>query len=600
MTDLMELRNDGTTLYDRLVLSICLFYWRLEAGNIPSGHDISDLKVVFLMVSRGYENLTDDLQEFEAYLRYMNDDEVNKALNFDDDDPDISLWDIYLIQEDLSAQDRIDLEHAAAQAMFAVYRWGVQPPDRMLDKYGLDELGPKHHDSARKFEEIQAEFMEYIDLLWDETLDPLTFGSETRNNTTASNIGLWAMAAMIRSGFPSAVGASVLFFGADGVPHQGTAAGSIKKYLSSSGVPPTEPPSNSTDIPDPPTLEAQFRQIHDATFELAEEYGFFEEPVNLALDNVLIDRFGDPVSATIKARVNPKNDRNNSWMFTILTIVDNNARFAIGARLIPRLTYYPAAAKDLIDIAANRVNINEIYVDAGSVSGDLISAVRDGAGTEGIIKAPRRDHDVKKLIRATPGDRIGFMRRVPWNMGDVPDPTVIAIPYKSSYSGQLKRPIEFPRSYLKEHIDDDANSIEPDPNKSITQSDIEDGTNQNTPIHFQNLDTDLDSLPKVGNASSHVPFITYRNLEERNPIAIYFHYKNRWTTEQSNNEIKNGFRAPIQSSSPRVQIFGINLAVLFYNWHVLINRTHAPHSGDRLDIYRKILLGAIAKTAFSN
>jgi len=71
--------------------------------------------------------------------------------------------------------------------------------------------------------------------------------------------------------------------------------------------------------------------------------------------------------------------------------------------------------------------------------------------------------------------------------------------------------------------------------------------------------------------------------EVDNDWEIYNSYQNRDSIEPMFGDIKDDFIPFTNSSSPSVRLFYLNIALLFYNFYILINRTRAPKFMLRLD-----------------
>ncbi|WP_139326639.1 hypothetical protein [Natrinema saccharevitans] len=98
---------------------------------------------------------------------------------------------------------------------------------------------------------------------------------------------------------------------------------------------------------------------------------------------------------------------------------------------------------------------------------------------------------------------------------------------------------------------------------------------------------------------THVAFLTGRALPARSADGVRADYFQRWAIEESINQISNDFMPVLGGSNPKIRRYGINIAVLFQNWHTMINRARSPELGYRLDGTHTELLKAIQDVAFS-
>jgi len=111
---------------------------------------------------------------------------------------------------------------------------------------------------------------------------------------------------------------------------------------------------------------------------------------------------------------------------------------------------------------------------------------------------------------------------------------------------------------------------------------------------------DLASVAGVGKKSTHAAYLTDRSLPERSGSGIHFPYYQRWALEESINQISNDLMPIINSSNEKLRLYGVNIAILFQNWHTLINRAPSPELGLRCTVTHQELLRAIEDVAFSD
>lgn len=76
-------------------------------------------------------------------------------------------------------------------------------------------------------------------------------------------------------------------------------------------------------------------------------------------------------------------------------------------------------------------------------------------------------------------------------------------------------------------------------------------------------------------------------------------YHQRWAIEQIIKELKHHTRPITQSNNHSPQLFFHNIAVMFQNWHVVINRGPVPGLGYRLNVTYHQVLKAIQDVAFN-
>jgi hypothetical protein len=349
-----------------------------------------------------------------------------------------------------------------------------------------------------------------------------------------------------------------------------------------------------------PSIDEQFDAVHARTLALAKEFGFWSrsDPLNIGADMFRIDWTGDSLEATIGRPPKADNDAvTEQWTFLVAGGIDTESRFVLGGRLVATLDDYPTALDEILSNTFDTVDIDSIFIDSENVSGELIKTVRRFAGDDWVISAP--DHTIiKGLRRLTPSNYIGFAQNVKWNTE--PKPNVVTYPYDS----------------------DDPDLIEIDPEKVLTEEiqHEEDGDKISVPLatgdkedtRVQSPLVPDDSIPMLTEAfsdvaaqdgvginkhSSHATYLTDRSLRERSGAGVRFQYIQRWAIEPTIGQIVNDFMPHIKSGDAKQRLYGIHIAILFYNWHTMINRCLSPR-GLRLDVTHTQLLQAIRNVAF--
>lgn len=198
---------------------------------------------------------------------------------------------------------------------------------------------------------------------------------------------------------------------------------------------------------------------------------------------------------------------------------------------------------------------------------------------------------MKKLKWFTPDNHIGYVRDVSWNTTSKPN--LVAYPYNSSNPSL----VEFTTRDLEQAEQVDINQQQTFSDFSNSEPDTD--TTDSLPDAVVDKLNDFESMSEISDTNSHAAYLTDRELPERSPRHIHFPYYQRWALEHSINQIKNDTMPIISSSNKKLRLYGVNVAILFHNWHTLINRALSPELKLRLSVTHTQLLKAIQDVAFS-
>lgn len=599
--DISEYANDGGKLYDEVVLNLCEEKLELEGIN-PTELDIPEhrLKTLFLRLAR-----EQDGTELHTYLSGPNpvDPVVHTLLGYEGPDDIPSYETLQCDFRELRDGDELDMdafEDAVTRTVYAVYRAGVVPPDAIRESYSFDAVAPPLDEKSVSRETKKEELRNWVRLLLDYTTDPLTFDRTTEKvkHDMRAFIGALATSALFDCGLEEMKDVCDWDYPRENIP-----SGSwLHNY-----VPERVPAeydlrdfTSESDRASISSIDTQFDAVHTRTLDLAKEFGFWSrsDPLNIGVDMFRIDWTGDSLEATIGRPPKADNEAvTEQWTFLIAGGIDTESRFVLGGRLLPTLNDYPTALDEILSNASDTTDIDSIFIDSESVSGELIETTRRFARDDWVISAPDRAI-IKGLRRLTPSNYIGFAQDVKWNVD--PKPNVVTYPYDS----------------------DDPDVIEFDPERVLTQEirHEEDGEKIAVPLDtkdeedtaFQDSLVPDDSIPMltqafsdvaaqdgvgVNNGISHATYLTDRSLRDRSGDGVRYQYTQRWAIESTINQIVNDFMPHIESKDAKQRLYAMHIAILFYNWHTMINRCLSPR-GLRLDVTHTQLLQAIRNVAF--
>lgn len=579
--------NDGSILYDLTILDVADAALDEETLD-PSALDVLEprFKTLFLKAARHPRNN----QAFYEHLKASPP--VLSALGYSDamDLPSYSTFQRVAQSRLPNELDELErgkeaFEAARTRAVYAAFRNGVQPPNTVREAYGFDARAPPFSERSVRWDDEQYALRNWIQFLANETLDPLTFAREEPQFDILHFLGLLATSALTGSGLQTA--AKVSFW--DHHPADVPKGTGLPKYISNR-VPSTQrtiPRTNTSD--ETPTIEAQFDAVHENTLALAARLGFFTDPVSLAVDLYRIEWTGSDDAPTIDRPHKSENDVRTQWTYAVIGILDTEARFTLGTRWLKHKSEYPHVIKQMLPGEPLHFDVKAIYADSEMVPGELITAFRAIAGSDWIIKSP--DHSVIKSLKAlTPSGYTGHVLGVPWNCS--PKPNAVAYPYGSTQPS----PLQFT---VRELQKDDPKPATTHQTTLTDESEANEAEDPLVPTLTEKFD-DPETLNGIRNQSTHTAYLTDRTIPERSAGGIHFNYYQRWAIEEAINQISNHFMPVIESSNPKLRLYGINIAILLQNWHTLINRAASPELGLRLSVTHPELLKAVQHVAFGH
>jgi hypothetical protein len=577
--------NDGSTLYDIALLEVADRALDVE-GIDPSVLDVPErrFKTVFLKEARKPSALKD----FYNYLE--NAEPVLAELGYDRPSEFVSYETLRTGANDRLPRELAELEGgrdafeaAVVRAIYAAFRNGITPPDAVSTAYGFDAVLPPLYEKSVPRPTKKEALKKWVRLLLDETLQPLTFHRNQRQIEISQFVGLFAASALCDCGVQTVPDVVDYHENRATIPK----GSGVAKYIDDLPLDGSEAAFGDEGKQ---SIVDQFDAVHRATLDLANERGFFDESLSLAVDMYRIDWNGANDGFTINRPPMSETDVRSQWTYAVLSIIDTDARFTLGTRWLPRKSRYPAAIRSMSSIPKEYFDVRAIYADSELISGNLINAFRGLADSDWVVRAPNHKSVISKLKRFTPANHIGYVPSVSWNT--TPKPAAIVYPYDSNNPDI----IEFTARQLKQ-----APPISSDEQTTILSEDA--NSEMNPELSLPTLEEKFDdpqSETGVGDPSTHAAYLTDRTLPERSGGGIHFRYYQRWAIEEFINEISNNMMPVIESGNPKLRLYGMNLAVLFQNWHTLINRAPSPGLGLRLDVTHQELFMAIQTVAFED
>ena len=573
--------NDGTTLYDLAVLDVMDKTLGVEDLS-PASLDVPRrrFEVVFLKKARHPSTL-------KAFYEYVADsDRLLTKLGYSgvSDLPGyetLRLASKENVPDELDDTERDALDAAVVRTIFAVYRNGIEVPKTVSDTYGFSNVTPPLYERDVPRTDKQTALRNWVRLLFDETIPPLTFDRSQPCTDFQQYMGVFAASALYDCGVQTVADVSDYNYTRDIIPK----GSGIGKYIRDDNLPLNDAQA-ALENTEKQAITEQFDAVHRATLQLADRLGFFPGPRSLAVDLYRIEWNGVENDVTINRPPKSENDTRSEWTYAVLGIIDTEARFTLGTRWLPNKSMYPRAVAELAPIADEFVDVEALYADSEMISGALIDAFREIADSDWVVRAPNQTV-IKRLKRYTPENHIGYVPAVSWKTSS--KPAAVSYPYNSGTPSL----IEFTAQELKRA----------DPADTEEQTNLSDFTEAEAPAASlpSTLAEQFDepgSVPGIGTASTHTAYLTDRSLPPRSGGGIHFPYYQRWALEESINQISNDFMPTINSSNEKLRLYGVNVSILFQNWHTLINRAPSPELGLRRTVTHPELLKAIEDVAF--
>jgi len=279
-----------------------------------------------------------------------------------------------------------------------------------------------------------------------------------------------------------------------------------------------------------------FNQINNKFINIATDLGFFDSGYNYAADTTWINYYGDDMPETIN---NPKRCTTGEGLcFASASIMENNARFAAGIDIVKSKENYANIFSSILVDIAHEHPIKGIYMDREMVSDDNVQTCRLYSDNWVIRckKLPKGEIE-EKYNSLEKGDSFG--------------------PEKVSFSG-----------------------VKPDPQLYIH------------PIG------DEDEYPGE-TSGSHMLFLVGDGFDEDDGQDIHDNYRSRWSVETFFRQLKHNFAPQTKTNDIEERLFLLNIGMLFYNIHTLINRAPSPRYGLPLDAPHYMVLKGIVEYVFN-
>lgn len=297
-------------------------------------------------------------------------------------------------------------------------------------------------------------------------------------------------------------------------------------------------------------IEAQFAEANAAVFRRCDTLGLFDDSLDLAFDTVDITWWGDPLEATVGKR-REATDATPDWVHGVLTSINKDARLCFGVQLVKSKDLHDSALDALLETATTHAHVRHLFADAEFYDGSVIEVLRKHIDAGWVIKA-QETGPIEDLIRASPEDNPVIYEDVDVTSA-TPSPNVFTIPKR------LHR--------------------------------------QQTLFNFS---VENATVASDGNLGTHNAYVS--DLDDKSATAelIKFRYDDRWSVETAMRQYQHDLHPVCRTDNVKVRIYCANIAMLFFNWHALINRALSPEYNLPLTVTHHELLTAIRDVAFRN
>lgn len=412
-------------------------------------------------------------------------------------------------------RDRGVLRKAAKRAVHAVWRNGLPIPETVRCEYDLPKQAIINESNISPSTRREA-LRNWIRKLLPRLLEPVSFNRGSNSSYTVEQIiGSIAQAALI-----------------DGLFASKSIAG--WHYCDDELIAPRQLNNLAGGFTRKEILQT-FSKVNRNFISIAEEHGFFSTEYNYALDNTWVSWGGD--ENAIHLIENPDRcDTGRGWCFAAVTIMDPNARFALGIDLVSDKSETVHQYHHLLRIIARDHPIGGIYMDREFTSRAAVNMCRDLTDSWAIRA---------KLLKG---------------------------PIKNFY--------------------DNAEIDEPKGPDEINFADL-------TPkpqLYCHPLSEDH----REATNDTHMAFLTSRYITDEEAESIYSIYSHRWSIETYFRQLKHRFTPNTKSPNENIRLFLFNIGSVIYNIHTLIKRCPSPQYGLRIDAQYYEVLQAIIDVVFTS
>lgn len=399
------------------------------------------------------------------------------------------------------------IKNVACRVVWAAVRNGITLPNTTVKHYEID-LTDKIDESKIPYETIRYAQAHSVHNIITRVAESLTFHRKNPSYTPETIFGVLAQLALTGGGPTQAY---------KDVPWHCDTAGSkdinsIIKRLDMEGV------------------DKQFKDVHRRFFNIVKEEFFSNSNLTVAFDPTLASTLADNSDYTIDSGSGPE----KYWVYPILSIVNQSARFALSVDLAPGRKLKDYNFEEELDSAQEMIDVDFVLLDAEFHSSDIVST----------------------LIKNTESD---------W---------IIAI--NSGRLSKDERP-EKTGTVIEPYHEDHWDTI------SLGGMDV-------NGVWYK---IEKSSNKKEGNDTKQLGYLTSLQPDEVEGKEVYATHNMRDGVETTIGQIKDSFMAQSQTSDEVIKLFYIETAVLFYNIYVLLNRWKSPNLGLRLNPTPRETLRAI-------
>lgn len=230
------------------------------------------------------------------------------------------------------------------------------------------------------------------------------------------------------------------------------------------------------------------------------------------------------------------NNSSEHWRYGQLVGAENRARFAFGVRPLQSKDMSYSQLRSLLHRASAHTELGYVFGDREFHAGEAVEVIRPFVDDRWIIKAGKQSDDIKTLLDdAVSGESLPSVNAGLQNVS--PPPNAFAVPIPDYAVG--------------------------------------------------------------GNNRTHDAYITDLPVKDTDLKGLQFKFHNGWNIERGFKQQKSDFLPRTNSRNANYRLFLMNAAMLFYNFHTLINRAPSPELGLRLDVSAQMVLKGVYDVVFS-
>lgn len=178
-------------------------------------------------------------------------------------------------------------------------------------------------------------------------------------------------------------------------------------------------------------ITRMFIEANEPLFELADEFGYFDESAEVAIDITDWPFYGDKDADSFVRGTKPSRNHSRAWKYITLSLVGTDTPLTLLVLPVKKKTNAPYYVRRLLRLAEQYVNIKRVYLDAGTefYSEDAISTV-DEFDVELVMQGIKQGADIKRFLHGMAHLDMGT-NQMPYGVGNLDEEEYTALGQKS-------------------------------------------------------------------------------------------------------------------------------------------------------------------------